>query len=142
MIDHVWTVVCSGAAIDIDSNNVSIQNVLEQINVAAEFAPDVMIGISYEIVSFWVRSEVETLARGRSRITLVEPRGNTIPVAEMPIDLTEVERARHRICCQGLRVTTPGRYIFQVELLEDGQSEWRPVASVPLRVVFTAPKDH
>jgi len=142
MIDHVWTVVCSGAAIDIDSNNVSIQNVLEQINVAAEFAPDVMIGISYEIVSFWVRSEVETLARGRSRITLVEPRGNTIPVAEMPIDLTKVERVRHRIYCQGLRVTAPGRYIFRVELLEDGQGAWGLVASVPLRVVFTAPKDH
>lgn len=141
MIDHVWTVVCSRAVIDIDSKNVSIQNVLEQINVAAELSPDFVLGIPYEIVSFWVRSEAAMPAKGRSRIMLVEPGGNTVPVAEMPIDLAEVERARHRVYCQGLRLTAAGRYVFRVELLEDDQHEWRPVASVPLRVVFTAPKD-
>jgi len=141
MIDHIWTVLCLRAVIDVDSQNVSIQNVLEQLNLTVESGSDLVIGISYEIVSFWVRSEVETPVRGRSRITLVDPGGNTTPVAEMPIDLTAVERARHRIYCQGLRVTAPGRYIFRVELLEDGQREWRSVASVPLRVVFAAPKD-
>ncbi len=141
MIDHIWTVLCLRAVIDTDSQNVSIQNVLEQLNLTAEPRPDLVVGISYEIVSFWVRSEVETPAQGRSRVTLVEPGGKAISVAEMPINLTEVERARHRIHCQGLRVTAPGRYIFRVELLEDGQGEWRLVASVPLRVVFTAPKN-
>lgn len=139
MIDHVWTVVCSNAAIDIDSKNVSIQNVLEQINVTVEPAPELVINIPYQIVSMWVRSEADMPAKGRSRITLIEPDGNTIVVAEMPIDLTEVERSRQRVYCQGLRVPAAGRYVFRVELLEDGQPDWRLAASVPLRVFVTIP---
>ena len=141
MIDHVWTVVCSSAAIDMDSKNVSIQNVLEQINIPVEPAPDLVINIPYQIVSFWVRSDIEMPARGRSRIALVEPGGSINPIAEMPIELTEVERARQRVYCQGFRAPAPGRYIFRVELLESGQDEWRLVASIPLRVVHVASED-
>jgi hypothetical protein len=136
MIDHVWTVLCSRAVIDVDSQNVSIHNVIEQLNVAAEPAPDLVIGIAYELVSLWVRSEIDTPTKGRTRVTLISPTGATTAVAEMPIDLSQVERARHRISCQGLHVTGPGRYVFRVELSEE-DGEWRRVASVPLRVVFT-----
>lgn len=79
-------------------------------------------------------------SRGRSRILLVDPGGNTTAVAEMPVDLTGVERARRRVYCRGLRATTTGRYVFRVELLEDDRNEWRAVAAVPLRVVFAAPE--
>ncbi len=139
MIDHVWTVVCSHAVIDTDSQNVSIHNVLEQINLTAELTPDLVIDIPYQIVSFWVRSDIESPAKGKSRIVLADPTGDTTVIAEMPIDLTQVERARHRMYCRGLRLTSSGRYMFQVELLEEGGKEWRRIASVPLRVVVTSP---
>ena len=140
MIDHIWTVLCSRVVVDIESQNLSIQNVLEQLNLAAEPAPDLVIGIPYDIASFWVRSEADTPAKGRSRITLVDPSGAATSIVEMAIDLTQVERARHRIHCSGLRATGPGRYVFRVELLDDGQSDWRLVASVPLRIIFAPPR--
>ena len=31
MIDHVWSLVCSRAVVDTESNNISIQNILERI---------------------------------------------------------------------------------------------------------------
>ena len=36
MIDHIWTVLCLRAVIDVDSQNVSIQNVLEELNLTVE----------------------------------------------------------------------------------------------------------
>ena len=53
MIHHVWTVLCSRALIDRDSNNISIHNVLEQLNIAAPPQPDLALNIHFEILSLW-----------------------------------------------------------------------------------------
>ncbi len=34
MIDHVWTVICSRAVIDADSNILSLQSIIEQIEIS------------------------------------------------------------------------------------------------------------
>jgi hypothetical protein len=33
MVEHIWTVLCSHAVVDKDTNNVSLHNVIEQVNV-------------------------------------------------------------------------------------------------------------
>lgn len=137
MIHHVWTVLCSRALIDRDSNNISIHNVLEQLNIAAPPQPDLALNIHFEILSLWVRTNSDVPAQGTSRVTLEDPQGKRRIVSELTIDLAEVERARHRVLGQGLEVSQAGRYNFLVELQETGRSEWREVAVVPLTVVFT-----
>jgi len=140
MIRHVWTVLCSRALIDRDSNNMSIHNVLEQLNIVAQPQPDLALNLHFEIISLWVRERADTPAHGLSRVTLIDPGGATTPVSELKIDLSSTERVRHRVLSQGLPVGMAGRYEFLVELQEDGRSDWREVALVPLTVVFTAPK--
>ena len=142
MIDHVWTLVCSQSVIDTESLNLSIHNVLEQINVSVEQTADLVIDLPHTIVSLWVRSETTAPARGTSRVCLVDPAGEKTAVSEMPVDLTKAESVRHRIIRRGLRIAGSGRHLIQVELLEDGQTEWRLVASVPLRVVVTTPEEN
>jgi hypothetical protein len=138
MIRHVWTVLCSHALIDRDSNNISIHNVLEQLNVRAQPQPDLALDLHFEIVSLWIRESADTPVQGLSRITLIDPHERRTPVSELKIDLVSVERARHRVLGQGLQVAIAGRYDFLVELQEHGQSDWREVALIPLTVVFTA----
>ena len=141
MIHHVWTVMCSRALIDRDSNNISIHNVLEQLNIAAPPQPDLALNIHFEILSLWVRTHSAVPAQGTSRVTLEDPQGTRRVVSELTIDLADVERIRHRVLGQGLEVSRAGRYNFLVELQETGRSEWREVAVVPLTVVFTPPEE-
>ena len=123
MIHYVWTVVCSRALIDRDSNNISIHNVLEQLNIAAPPQPDLALNIHFEILSLWVRTNSDVPAQGTSRVTLEDPQGKRRIVSELTIDLAEVERARHRVLGQGLEVSQAGRYNFLIELQETGRSE-------------------
>ena len=75
MIDHVWTVLCSQAIIDGESNTMSIQNVLEQITIHDEAGEPVSVPVRYDVVSLWVRTDPETPAQGQMRIKFRAPSG-------------------------------------------------------------------
>lgn len=137
MIDHVWSVLCSHAVIDRDTNNVSIHNVLEQLNIAGEPTPDVAIPVVFEIVTLWARTTPATAAQGMARVTMIDPQGNSTTISALKINLSETERTRHRVIGRGLPASQPGRYRFRVDMQLEGEIEWHRVAVVPLTVVFT-----
>ena len=141
MIDHVWTVVCSHSVTDRDSNNVSIFNVIEQINITGEPKPQGVVPIRFEIVTLWARSDFDEPARGRARIIFISPSGKKVKLSEeRDIVLSKYERLRARQFVQGLPVREPGRHVFQVELQNEGENRWRKVASVPLKIAFVSPE--
>ncbi len=136
MIDHVWTVVCSRAVIDKNSNNVSIQNVIEQITVPGEPQPEQVVGIAFEVVSLWSRSDFDVPSHGQARLTYLSPSGRRTGPVEFDLDLSEYERLRTRRAFQGLPVAEPGRHNWLVELRNEGEDEWQEVASIPIKVMF------
>jgi hypothetical protein len=139
MIDHVWTVVCSRAVIDRESNNVSLQNIIEQITIGGEPMPDAMVPIPLEVMTLWVRANTDIPSRARTRLTFLSPSDTVLGSAESEVDLSEYERYRVRMHFQGLPVTEPGRYTFHMELQNEGESEWHQVAAIPLRIIFMPP---
>lgn len=140
MIDHVWTVVCSRAVIDQDSNNVSLQNVVEQLNISGE-PGHVVIPMSLDIVTLWARAKVEAPARGRARVTFLSPSGvATDSPFEYDIDLSEHRRYRSRGRVQPLHIEEAGRHAFRVELQKEHETGWHQVASIPLEISFTPPE--
>ena len=141
MIDHVWTVVCSRTVFDRDSGNVSIQNVLEQLSIFAEPSPDAMLAIEFEVVSFWVRTDINVPAQGRYRLVVLTPSTQPIGTTEVEINLLDNERHKQRIQFQQFPAREEGRHIFRVELQLQGEDSWRQVASIPLRLVFLPPPD-
>ncbi len=136
MIDHVWTVICSRAVIDRDSNNVSIQNVIEQLTIRDEPKPGMMVPILLEAVTLWVRAKPDIPGRARTRLTFLSPSGKAFGSIESEIDLSKFERYRSRVHFSGLPIEEPGRHVFCVELQKEGEDEWRQVAVIPLSVVF------
>jgi hypothetical protein len=135
MIDHVWTVLCSRSVIDIETNNVSIQDVLEQFNIPGDPKPDGLLPIPFEIISLWARSDPEKPEQGQERITFITPSEKSTIVAETPIDLSKAERQRNRIKFPGLPVAEEGRHYFQIEYkLVDG--EWTKATTLPLSIQF------
>jgi hypothetical protein len=140
MIEHVWTVICSRAVVDGDSNIVSLQNVIEQINVVGEPPPDAVIAIELEVMTLWARKDFDVPARGHARTAFLLPSGKPgIGPIESSIDLTEFKRHRSRGRFTALPIGQPGRYTFRVDYRGEGASRWRRVAAVPLEVVFVPP---
>jgi len=136
MFDHVWTVLCSRAVVDRETNNVSLQNVVEEITVRGG-APKrgTSVPVHVELMTLWSRTGMMP-AMGKARVTLLSPSQEELLTFEGEVDLTKVERARTRLVYQSLPVHETGRHVFCVEAREDDEGEWRQVAIVPLRVVF------
>ncbi len=136
MIDHVWSVLCETSLLDQDSKLISLINCLEQITIPEEPAPDKALPIVVNLVSTWVRSDLNIPGKGQSRINFVSPSGNTLQSLSNDVDLTNHERLRARGQFRGLQTPEDGQYHFDVEFREDDQQEWLKVASVPFKVTF------
>lgn len=135
MLEHIWSVLCSRSVIDSETNNVSIQDVIEQITINAEPAENGFLPFPLELITLWGRKEFNEPSKGSERVIFESPSGKSEIVSEAVIDLTKVERHRHRVRFPGLPVSETGKYYFKVET-KNGDNEWREVSAIPLKVVF------
>lgn len=135
MINHVWTVLCTRSVIDIETNNVSIQDVIEQLNIPGDPKPDGLLAIPFEIISLWIRFDPKIPGQGLERISFVTPSEKSTVVAESPIDLSTAERQRNRIRFPGLPIAEEGRHYFQIEYKQDN-GEWTKAATLPISIQF------
>ncbi len=137
MIQHVWTVVCSRAVVDRYSNNVSLQNVLERIEIHDKPKPGGTLPIGLDVASMWTRVDPSVPTRGKMRATFRSPSGAvTQGPFELDIDVSEAPRHRTRGHFASLNIEESGRYTFRVELQQEDDDEWHEVAVVPLDVTF------
>jgi hypothetical protein len=141
MIDHVWTVVCSNSVTDAESNNVSLLNVLEQVNVTGESIPGGVLPAQVDIVTLWSRADYQAPERGYGRITFLSPSGSQLgEPMEFPVDLSQHHRGRSRHRLIGLPLEEAGRYVFRINFRSENEEAWHQVASVPLEVTFQPPQ--
>lgn len=141
MINHVWTVICSRAVVDNESNNVTLQNILEQFRIKAEPEPDGVIGIPFDIMTLWIRSDENVPEKANTKLILVSPSGKIIHTYETDIDLTNHERFRSKAKFSGLPASKSGRYLFRVAIQQEKSEEWKVVTEIPLSVNFEPPKE-
>jgi len=138
MIRHVWTVLCSSASIDRDTNNISLFEVIEQLNVQGDVREPVIVPRPFEIVSLWTRIPLDQPARREARYRLRTPGGRDIPVVTQELDLRQYRRLRTRSRLPALPVDQAGLYSFVVEYREQDR-DWSPAAEVPLDVQVSRP---
>lgn len=138
MIEHIWTVICSRSIINKETNNITLFEVLEQLNLMEPPLPlpEGTIGgipIIFEVVTLWNRSNDEP-TMGRARLQLLTPSGSVINEHEYSIDLTDHSRARAKTQVVGLPVQEFGRHQFRMQLWDEDNNQWRDVTSVPLYI--------
>lgn len=135
MINHIWSVLCRNAVIDIDTNNVSIHDILEQITINAMPLENGVLPFQFELITLWGRAESGRPTTGKSKVTLVAPSKKIKPVLVFEIDLSKAELFRQRVKFPGLAAGEGGIYHFVVELAEN-DNKWRQVAAIPLKISF------
>jgi len=140
MIEHIWSVLCSKSSIDSESNNISLIQVLEQVQVVADPLPPTgqrfLIPENCEFVTLWSRDSANQPIKGQARLTLLPPGDQTPMVSplEYEIDLSTHERIRMKSRMPGLPIIGSGRYIFYLQYHEEGETTWRDAARIPLAV--------
>jgi len=134
MINHIWSVLCRESIIDIDSNTISLINVVEELIV--DLKPDVKlpmgeklnINVNYEVVSMWSRDSFDDRAIGL-KIELINPDKSVVnEFTHKAVFPEKTIRLRTRIKVQGLTVTVAGVYYIQVLYRHSDSEKFKTVA--------------
>ena len=139
MIEHIWSILCLKSVIDQETNNMSLIDTLEQLNLTLPPLPTptgiILIPINYELVSFFSRREENLLAKGEGCLILFGPTGNALDEpTQYAIDLSVTVRHRQRTRIGGFPYVGPGRYTFAIQIRNEGQQDWKDSVRVPIVV--------
>lgn len=143
MAKHIWSVLCTRGVLDRYTNNVSLHDVVEEIAITpSRPMPDALgaFPASLSLVSLWVRSEADTPETVQTRMRLLAPDGTKVAEGSVVVDMTTHKRSRYFSHLTAMPFKGDGVYQFVVEQLV-GDQDWREVASVPLEVTVTEPKN-
>jgi hypothetical protein len=139
----IWAVLCQNSVIDRATNAISLFNVIEEIHVTPQPPQEPLMPeavgqgapIVFQLVTLWVRSNLDSPEQGRGRLRLVLPDGESSIAREHEVNLTQFLRLRHITTLSTLPIRGEGIYKFVVEGKESN-SDWSNRFEVPLRVAF------
>jgi hypothetical protein len=146
-IEHMWSILCEKSITDQDSNNISLQNVLEQLqinpNENAKLGNDLnsaekTVPINFELISLWDRVVPGDIDE-QVTVALLDPEEKIIAATDHPLKLAaSLQRLRFRIRYNAMKVTIPGKYRFSIRMKkENGYEE---VGKAYLEIKIAAPQ--
>jgi hypothetical protein len=142
MINHVWSVLCSKSVIDKESNNLSLIDTLEQVNLlGVEVGKAALIPLKAELVSLWTRDDFDVPQAGKGRTLVKTPHDEELGRIEFDVNLTENIRLRTRNQMVGIPVKEAGVQFFVIEIQQQDTEDWAEVARIPLDVRFGVEND-
>ena len=136
MIEHIWSDICERSLLDKDTNLLSLINIFEELTIHDKISPEKIVRGPIEVVSLWVRSDVENPEKGFSKYSFISPSGEILNEKEVPLDLTKYERVRNRVQFISFPLPEAGIYYFQVDHKKDDNDDWVTVANVPMKVIY------
>lgn len=143
----VWGLICSMSAIDQEKNNISLFNVINQINVSASDFEKAKSGghkglsipIKHELIIMLKRMIVSGLENHELnadlRVSFLNPQGEIIAEVLTPIKF--VPNAKYngpRIYFDAFTIQSVGEYEYKISILEKGSTEFVDLYSIPLSV--------
>ncbi len=133
---HLWSIICERSSIDYESNNLSLFNCLEQLQVTIDKSKQkdgeqLIIPLAFQLFSLW---ELENETMIELTIEVVDPDGSIINSLEAPFPIKgSFKRFRSRINIPGLPITISGRYLMRLKRkLQD--NEFKVEAELPIEI--------
>lgn len=146
LVKCLWGLVCSGSAIDQEINNLTLFNVVDQINIPkTEFEKlnnkitRLNVTLPHEIVLVWRTMFSQELNEGinvKLKIKLVDANGIILGEHLVPMAIpAKKRRYRFRIRLMGIQVTTPGDYCYQIEVMQHSDGNFILAQEIPIEIV-------
>jgi len=142
MLKHIWSVLCRKSIIDSETNNISLNDVLERLDVDYQEKNEstdkpfiLKIPIEYEIVSMWQRVVENADIKAEVEVVIYSPSKKLLKTFPQKLEVAKnFKRFRSRLRITGIEVNEPGNYIFQINMKEVGKKSFKKVAEIPLEV--------
>lgn len=145
-VQCVWGHLCSLTSIDQERNNVSLFNVIEQLNLPAKLFEDAkkaknvaIISLNYEVVLNFrriVSIDVSDPIGVEMKLSLIDPTGKAIQETILPIAFNPgSKRLRTRVRMKTFTLTTEGDYVYRVDIKETPESDFITVLNIPIEAV-------
>ena len=139
-----WAVIAENSAIDRDTNNISLFNVIEEVHIPEPPEPRddgdqlSVVALRFVFVALFARSEAGTGEKKEVRLTIALPDGKVAETGlTFEIDLDTADRTRIRINGSTLPLAGKGEYRFRIEG-RDEDADWHLITEVPLQVGYLA----
>ena len=144
-IKHIWTVLCRSSVVDNETNNISLQDILErlQINVSLNdknvnnIPEGIIVPFNFEIVTMWAREDFSNKKEIKvdAKIEILDPSGKKLgEMLNNFVMLPEYRRMRNRGKSGNIKLTSSGKYVFRVSAKEENEDKFIEVAEIPLEV--------
>lgn len=147
LVRGVWGIVCSLSSIDQERNNVSLFNIINQINVdqsdfakvKTEGSDGLIVPIPHELFLTLRRMTSHELCdvelRIDIKISLVDPDNKILVEMLCPITFRAGARnLRHRIAIDAFKVTKSGDYEYRVGIKQPNSGNFTESLAVPFFV--------
>jgi hypothetical protein len=140
---HIWSVLCRHSIIDRETNNISIIDVLEGVQIkrpttkaAEKGGGKTALPISCEVISFFQNFNQNKDCKFKNRLDVVLPGNITEQGKENEVVLPiGPKRLRHRNRITKIPFTVSGTYTLLVKIQEEN-SEYKTVAELPLDITI------
>ena len=137
-IEHKWTLLCEGSSIDRKKNNLTLFNIIEQLNISIEQRTnnkEIIIPINMELVTLWSVSNTEKSSNADVEIDLLDPRKKIFGTMKYKLEIPEkIRRGRSIGSITGLKVTESGDYTFRIKIKPMKQISFIEVGEVNLEI--------
>lgn len=139
---HIWTVLSDKSLVNPDTNQVSLIDCLEVINLPRKLLEQIKeekvnIPIKIEILSFWVDEEnnIDKDRKIDMRIDFIDPKDNEISSLSHSFNLPKgYKRIRTRIKILGISINGEGDYLFRVNYKKEKDNNYLVVSEIPLTI--------
>ncbi len=137
----VWSVVCKQAITDELSRNVSLVEVVEQIQVMGSDARAMNpILLPCCVVNLWTRTTWDEPETAVQRLRWLMPNGNSVVGPESIVRLDPTRRVRIIIEVGELSTCGTGVYYFKTEARREDSQEWIEHGRTPIQIDWVESK--
>ena len=139
----VWGLFCGSASIDQESNNISLFNIIDQINISKKNFPkqneSKIIPSNYEIVVLLRRLLNLDIDNEKFNIDiklkLIDPNNKILREIVAPLEFERDKRnMRFRFKMDSFVVTIPGDYFYKIEIKQLEDKDFKTSYEIPFEV--------
>lgn len=146
-IKHIWSVVCEKSIINQDDNNISIINVLEEINSTITSkdqdplkSQKINLPFDFEVINYWIKN-VNKEVEFEIKTAIFDPTNNELSsVVNKTVFPSDKNKLRSRLKIHGLSVTKNGEYEIKISFKTKSDKDFKLIAELPFQVKVTIDK--
>ena len=146
-IEHIWSILCSSYSVDSTTNNASLFNIIEKINISvakeelanAQRAGGVgVVPMAYTVVSRLRRNDLHSPTQFSYRVQVLDGSGRELASTERMVEAKGQARyMRISSTLNGFPISQSGEYTVVIQIQESADQEYIDLGTVPFEVEVT-----